>query len=186
MNELLEYLGTALGLIYLLLAIREQRTCWIAGALASAVFFFVFLRSGLPAQALLQVYYIAIAVHGWIVWGRVDDRILVSRLTIRHHASLVGLWILLGVGTVAVAGQFLNAVAWFDSLTSWGGVLATWLVARKFLDAWIYWVVIDTASALLYLSQDLRATAVLYGVYTALAAVAWHEWRQSSANSRTS
>ncbi|MEM6484409.1 MAG: nicotinamide riboside transporter PnuC [Pseudomonadota bacterium] len=186
MSEGLEYLGTAFGLIYLLLAICEQRICWIAGASASVIFFFVFLNSGLAAQAVLQVYYVAIAVHGWMVWGTVDDKTPVSKLPKRNHASLIALWALVSVGTVSVAGQLSNTVVWFDSLTSWGGVVATWLVARKFLGAWIYWVVIDTASALLYLSQDLKATAVLYGVYTALAAVAWYKWRQSSANSKAS
>ena len=174
-----EGLAVALGLAYLLLAIRERRSCWVVGALASLLFAAVFWRAGLPMQAVLQGYYVAVAVHGWYHWG--SDRHAATRvhyLRRRDHAVLLSLWCLAVLATQALRQDGASPAGWLDSLTSWGGVLATWLVARKAVEAWLYWVVIDAATVILYLDADLLPSAGLFMLYTALAVTGWREWRK--------
>ena len=174
-----EGLAVALGLAYLLLAIRERRSCWVAGALASLLFGAVFWRAGLPLQAVLQGYYVAVAVHGWYHWG--SDRhaaVRVHYLKLRDHAVLLLLWSLAVLASQALRQDGAALAGWLDSLTSWGGVLATWLVARKAVEAWIYWIVIDAATVVLYLDADLLPSAGLFTLYTALAVAGWREWRK--------
>ncbi len=174
---LTEGIAVALGLTYLLLAIREYRSCWIAGGVASALFFFVFWDAQLPMQALLQVYYVAVAIHGWFHWGNTPA--LSPRphsLRGPMHLSILVLIAGASLTTVYLRGELLSASAWIDSLTSWGGVVATWLVARKISESWLYWIVIDLVTAGLYFDAQLLASSALYLVYTALAVVAWKEW----------
>jgi nicotinamide mononucleotide transporter len=174
-----EGLAVALGLAYLLLAIRERRSCWVAGALASLLFGAVFWRAGLSMQALLQGYYVAVAVHGWYHWG--SDRHSAARvhyLGPRNHAGLLLLWLLAVLATQALRQDPAALAGWLDSLTSWGGVLATWLVARKAVEAWIYWIAIDAATVILYLDADLLPSAGLFTLYTALAVAGWRAWRK--------
>lgn len=197
----LEAVAAILGLAYLVLAIRERRECWIAGGFASVLFSGVFWHAALPMQALLQVYYVGIAIHGWRHWGRSQDATArpVSRVSAAGHGvalALCALLCLLTQGlrsdldwwdTAGREGVFTSidavidalAPGWLDTASSWGSVIATWMIARKKLEAWIYWIAIDTASAALYLQAGLAASAALYGVYALLAAMAWREWRTS-------
>ncbi len=152
----------------------------MAGGLASLLFLVLFWRASLPMQALLQVYYVLVSIHGFLHWSPKPS----AEPPRPHHASAgwhaiylaawmsaTALVLLLrdGAGTLPVV---------LDSVTSLGGVLATWLVARKVLESWLYWIVIDLLSMLLYLQAGLYATATLYALYTILAYVGFREWRK--------
>jgi len=180
LSAILEGSAALLGLAYVVLAIRELRACWIAGALASLIFLFVFWEAGLVMQAGLQVYYVAIAVHAWLRWGRADDAatLTLSPMTGRAHAALIGLTLLACGATVVARDALADAAVWLDSATSWAGVAATWLVARKKLEAWLYWIVIDLATVALYIHAGLLASSALYALYTALAWIGFREWRK--------
>ena len=184
MSTPIEIAAVVLGLIYLVLVIREQRVGWIAGGLASALFLFVFWRAGLPGQGLLQVYYVGVAIHGWLHWGR-EDGVAVSRLGFRGNTISIGLLVALCAITLFLRDDGNTTTALLDTATSWGGVIATWLVASKRVEAWIWWVVIDIASTALYLQAGLLASSGLYALYTALAAYGLWEWLRSSQKATT-
>lgn len=181
LTPILEALAIFLGLLYLLLAMREQRSAWIAGGAASGIFLFIFWRAAIPMQALLQLYYVAIAALAWRRWGRPDAgaALQISRCNRIYTLRILVLWLCLTLCTVALRSTPYNLDTWLDTTTSWGGVLATWMVAQKKLEAWIYWIIIDVASALLYLRVDLPASGALYLLYTVLAILAWRQWRAS-------
>ena len=181
MNLAIELAAVALGLAYLLLAMRERRSCWVAGGLASALFLWTFSEAGLPMQALLQVFYIAMAVHGWRHWGDpgAESVTAISRYTTRDHALTIAAIILLTLATVVLRDGGAEKAAILDASTSWAGVAATWMVARKKLEAWLYWVVIDFATLLLYMDAGLLASSALFAGYTVLAAAGWRQWQHS-------
>lgn len=182
-----EWSGVALGLLYLLLAIREQRSCWVAGGASSLLFLVVFWNAGLPMQALLQIYYVAVAIHGWIHWTTADGAPLqVQRATGRVHLTGLSLLVVLTVAAVLIQNASGSLLAWLDSGTSWGGVIATWLVARKVLEAWLYWIAIDAITVVLYFQSGLLASSALYLLYTLLAFIAWRTWQQSFHSATTS
>jgi nicotinamide mononucleotide transporter len=64
-----------------------------------------------------------------------------------------------------------------DAFVAWVSVLATWMVARKVLENWLYWIVVDSVAAALYWSQGLHATAVLFVVYVVIAVRGYFTWR---------
>ena len=176
-----EWVAVVLALAYLLLAIRQNSWCWVFAIVSSTMYGVIFARTGLVMQAALQVFYVAMALYGWYHWkgGASTGPARVQRWPVRWH--------LLALGAVAIAtlvNGWLVAnpaadplVQYADAATAWASVFATWLVARKVLESWLYWVVIDLAAAVLYGSQGLHATAVLFLVYTALAARAYQAWR---------
>jgi nicotinamide mononucleotide transporter len=189
LNTLLEILAVLLGLGYLILAIRERRSCWLAGGFASLIFLWIFWQAKLPMQALLQLFYIAMAVHGWWHWGqdRGANRTRISRTDVREHAGFISLLAFLSFATLFFRHAYSDAQAILDTVSSWAGVLATWMVARKKLEAWLYWIVIDAATVGLYIDAGLLASSALYALYTVLAFVGWKQWwssyRQQSADS---
>ncbi|MFT4768818.1 MAG: nicotinamide mononucleotide transporter [Glaciecola sp.] len=181
MNAALEALAVVLGLAYLILAIREKRSCWIAGALASIIFGGIFWQAGLPMQALLQVFYLAMAGLGWWHWGKDGSETTssVSLVTWRYHALVIISLLALSSATLIARDTLTDTQSIVDTSSSWGGVLATWMVARKKLEAWLYWIGIDVLTAGLYLDAGLLASSALYLVYTGLAFIAWKQWRNS-------
>lgn len=176
-----EIAAVILGLVYLLLAIRQRRSCWVYGGLASLLFLAVFWHAGLPMQALLQLYYAAIAVHGWLYWGREDagKRTPVRRERPRFHVAAVLALTVLATATVGFRGLWDDPQAWLDATSSWGGVIATWMLARKILDAWIYWILIDALTVILYIEAGLLPSSALYMLYTVLAISGWRQWLDS-------
>jgi nicotinamide mononucleotide transporter len=178
-----EWLAVALALAYLWLAIRQNPWCWAFAVVSAAMYAVIFARAGLEMQAALQGFFIGMAIYGWRTWrgGAAVPPARVSRWPAARHA--------LGIGAVALVtllnGALLRGeggdaawVTYADAAIAWGSVLATWLVARKLIENWWYWVAIDLAASVLYGSQGLHATAVLYVLYAALAVRGYFAWRQ--------
>jgi nicotinamide mononucleotide transporter len=177
-----ETLAVALGIAYLLLAVRRSRWCWLAGAASSAIFGVLFARARLPMQAALQVYYVAVSVYGFRQWSPAGEAAqpAVSTWPWRLHLAA-------GAGVVLVSvltAQWLERetrAAWpyLDSLTTWASLFTTWLVARMKLENWVYWVAIDAAIAFLAAAQKLYLTGLLYAIYAVIAISGFISWRRA-------
>lgn len=176
-----ELIAVGLGFAYIVLAIRQHRACWIAGGASTAIYIAVFIDAGLPLQAVLQAVYVAMAVYGWIAWRGGDGQAPRPRSwTWRWH-----LLALAAVGAATAAGAPLLAaysesdapVA--DALGTFASLVATWLLARRIIEAWYWWIVVDTGLAALFASQGLRFTAALYLAYALLAIAGWQSWKRA-------
>jgi nicotinamide mononucleotide transporter len=177
-----EWAAVLLAFGYLLLAVRQNAWCWACAIASSAIFLVLFARAGLVMQVALQVFYIGMGVYGWSAWrGRAREggaALPVSRWSARRHA--LGIGMLLVAATVngwLVARAQGGLVPYVDAFVAWVSVLATWMVARKVLENWLYWIVVDSVAAALYWSQGLHATAVLFIVYVGIAVRGYFAWR---------
>ena len=177
-----EAISAVLGLAYLLLAMRRNRWCWLAGGVSSAMLAYLSLRAHLPMQAALQIYYVAMSVYGYWYWSRTsaESGQAITRWPMSHH--------LLACAAV-IAASILSArwlardtqAAWpyLDSLTTWGSLLTTWLVARVKLENWAYWVLIDAVLAFLFAAQALYLFALLNALYVVIAIAGFNSWLKS-------
>lgn len=174
-----ELAAVAFGVAYIVLAIREQRACWIAGGIGTAIYAAVFVDAGLPMQAALQVVYVAMSAYGWFAWRRrpADDGPARSWPWWRHLAAAAAIGIATAISAPLAARYALAAAPVSDSLGTWASLFATWLLARRIIDTWAWWVVIDSGLAALFAHQGLWMTAALYLAYAILAVAGWHSWR---------
>lgn len=177
-----EIAAVGLAVVYLLLAIRQSRWCWPAAIASAFIYLFIMFGARLYMQSVLQLFYIAMAVYGWVCWrqGGAGDDLPVISWSARDHVRPV----LIIVGSGAILGalmlQYTDAAApWLDALAASGAVVTTWMVARKILQNWIYWFVIDLGLAWLYASQGLWLTALLFLAYLVLIIVGYRSWRES-------
>jgi nicotinamide mononucleotide transporter len=179
----LEAAAVLLAVAYLLLAIRESIWCWLCAAVSSAIFVYLMAGKQLYMEAVLNAYYFVIAVYGWRVWlsgHTAEHELPVAVWSLRiHAAALAGIAV-----AVLVTGYFLDtrtreAMPYLDSLTTWSAVWATFLVARKVLENWWYWLVIDIVSIYMYLSRDLQLTALLFVVYVIMIPFGLAAWTGS-------
>lgn len=178
-----EALAVVLAVAYLLLAIRQNIWCWAAAAVSTTLYLFIMFDSKLYMQSLLQLYYLAMAAYGWYNWRRpqtVGGELPVTVWPLRYHAIAIGAVLLLALVSAGLLQRYSDgALPYLDAFTAWGAVVTTFMVARKILENWLYWFVIDTVSIGLYLDRELYLTAALFAIYLVLVVVGYRSWRAS-------
>ena len=175
----IEILAAVTGMVYVVLATRRNRWCWVAGAVSSAATAYTSVRSSIPLQAGLQVYYMAVSVYGWFNWTRNSARgeLPVGVWPFAWHMGAAVALTLLSLATARlVAASIQDDWPLLDSLTLWFSVLATWLQARARLENWLYWVVIDAVLAFMFFAQHRYWLAGLMTVYVLIAASGFVAW----------
>lgn len=181
-SSLVEWVAVALALAYVLLATRQSLWCWPAAGASGAIYLLLFARAGLTMQAALQGFYVAMSVYGWISWRASHGQpgeLSVSAWPPGRHLAAAALVILATVANVyLLAGDENPLVRYADSFVAWGSVIATWMMTRKVLENWLYWIAFDLVAAALYFSQGFHATAGLFLVYIVLAVRGYLQWRR--------
>jgi nicotinamide mononucleotide transporter len=180
LNSSLELTAVVFAIAYLVLAVRENILCWFAAGVSTVIFLYIFWNAKLYMESGLQVYYLAMAVFGWYQWRRATDGLTslqVSMWSMRQHLKAITLIALL----TFVSGYVLNSgtdaqLPYLDSFTTWGSVVTTYMVTRKILENWIYWLVIDSISIYLYIDRELYFTAMLFAVYIVIIFFGWLAW----------
>ena len=179
-NSLLELVAVVLAIAYLLLAVRQHIACWYAAFISTAIFLYVFWQVNLYMESGLQVYYLGMAVYGWWAWqrGRSEGKpgLTISTWSLRQHLIVIGIVVV----ATFVSGTLLSGteqrLGYLDSFTTWGAVVATFMVTRKVLENWLYWIVIDSASLYLYFDRELYFTMILFLVYLVIIFFGFRNW----------
>ena len=175
-----EAAAVVLGVAYLLLAMRESLWCWYAAFASTGIFLVLFWNVNLLMESALQVYYLGMAVYGWWQWQRGGEghtELAISRWDTRQHLVAVAAVLLVSAASGALLQQYTGAaLPYLDSFTTWGSVLTTWMVARKILENWLYWLVIDSVSIYLYLDRALYLTAGLFALYLVIVLFGYRKW----------
>ncbi|KAA9130421.1 nicotinamide mononucleotide transporter [Marinihelvus fidelis] len=177
-----EALAVAFSLAYLVLAIRQNAWCWPAAIIGAAIYVALMATAGLYMQSVLQLFYIGMAVYGWRNWRRGGDggELRVVSWRAGDHLRPLAL-ILLAGGLVGWGLANWTQATWpfTDAMLACGAIVTTWMVARKVLQNWHYWFVIDAVSAWLYAQQGLWLTCGLFLVYLVLVVLGYRDWKAS-------
>lgn len=178
----IEFTAAALAVAYLLLAIGQRLSCWLAAFVSSCLYVWVLFTARLYMESVLNVFYAAMAVYGFWQWrqGRSGGSLPVTRRPFRFH-----LFAVLGVLVLSALNWFFlrryTPAAWpfIDSMTAWSSVFATYLVARKVYENWYWWLAIDSADLYLFFARHLYVTMLLFGLYLILIVIGMREWRRN-------
>ena len=180
----MEVSAVGLALAYVVLAIYQQRLCWLAAMASALLYIAIFWRVQLYLEAALQLFYIAMAIG----WRSGEMRTTAWSQFKRGHTAIMRRPVALLLLSLMLGGAmqtFTDAASPFIDAGTTVSALATWMVARKLLENWLYWIAIDLASIGLYLSRDLTLTAVLFGGYVILAGLGYRTWRRQWLAQRT-
>ena len=173
----IEILGVITSLVYLYFSVRQIIWLWPFGILSSALFILIFFSSKFYADMGLQVYYLGVSVYGWYYWSRRSGPGQgEGRMTVILTAVTAGL--LLAI--VFILKRFTDSdLPWGDAFTTAASVVATWMLARKILEHWLVWIVVDIVAAGLYLYKGLYPTTLLYLLYSGIAVAGYFQWKKS-------
>ncbi|MDX2410342.1 MAG: nicotinamide riboside transporter PnuC [Woeseiaceae bacterium] len=181
--SLLEVVAVVMALLYLFLAIRQNIWCWFGAGISTAIYVYLFLDAKLYMQSALNGFYFAMAIYGWVVWrsGQTEEKQLpVVSWPLMTHVYAILLIAAVGLFNGYVLDTLTDSQhAYADAIVAWGAIWATFLVARKVLENWWYWLVIDIASIFIYWSRDLQLTSVLFAVYVLMIPFGLVSWARS-------
>lgn len=176
-----ELTATILALAYVILALKQSIWCWPAALLSTLLFTHVMWDSALLSDAFLHLYYAGMAIYGWWRWQKLTKQSgeqPVFEWRWQRHVLLIVITALSGLILGYVMANYTHAdFAWIDAQTTAFSLVATWLVAKKLVSNWLYWVVIDAVCIFVYAQKHLFFLTVLFMLYTVIAVVGFFVWR---------
>lgn len=179
-----ETIAVFLSICYVILIARENIMAWYCAFTSVSIYIFLCIRAHLYAETLLQFFYLIMAIVGWYKWKYNNAKSAQSKKIIQIPLKLHLINIFVSSITTFIAGFFLSkytnaAAPYIDAFTTVFSLYATWMVAQKVLENWLYWIVIDLVSFFLYSSRELYLTGLLYILFTILSIYGYISWKKS-------
>jgi nicotinamide mononucleotide transporter len=180
----LELCAVFFALVYVILAAQVNKWCWPAAFISTLLYSYIFYDVTLFMDSLLNVYYLVMAIYGWWLWqNKANHKNNAQPLTIESFSLSQHFYIVLALALLSLLfGWFMAnytraSFAYADSATTVFAVYATYLVAKRILENWLYWIIIDAVSIYLYVAKGLYSTAMLFAVYVIIAIWGYYKWR---------
>ena len=191
-DKIIEIVGVVVGLVYLYLEYKASIHLWVVSIIMPAIYLYIFFNAGLYADVAINIYYLLIALYGWAAWkyrfslsGRkVQDGQTRQELKISHAEGKDWAKATVGylVAQFAIAwalDRFTDSnVVWADSFISALSIVGMWMLARKKIEQWWIWLVVDVASVALFCYKELYFTAGLYLLYAVIAVFGYRKWKR--------
>lgn len=180
----LEIIAVIASLLYVVLAAKKNIWCWPAAFISTALYTFLFYKFYLWMDSFLQVYYMVMAFYGWYCWHKDIDNtknkdIQLKTYDLRTHViSILILSVLSFVAGVLMSKYTPTDFPYLDSATTVFAIFATYLVAQKVIENWLYWIVINSVSIYLYLEKGLTPTAFLFVFFIVISFYGYFSWKK--------
>ena len=175
--SIIESIAVFFSILYVVLAAKESIWCWGAAAISVILYINICYTAQLYPETGLQIFYLFMAFYGYYHWNKKEQELQISEWRISKHLLVLAIGAIL---TFLVGFYFTTytnaAMPLVDSFTTIFSIFATYLVAKKILGNWLYWIVIDAVSVYLYFSRDLHLTSLLFLAYTIIAIFGYFKW----------
>lgn len=180
----LEITGVVFGLLSVWLAKKNHIGVFPTGMISTSIFVYLLLKWGLVGDMLINAYYFGMSVYGWVIWSRVNDQQQTTLITRINQLEWKYLFLLF-VGSLGFVygvyqwfGLWNSSTAMIDTLTTATFFSGMWLMARRKIENWIFWIVGDIISVPLYLIKGFSFTSLQYLIFTFIAIYGYLEWKK--------
>lgn len=177
-----EIFAALLGMAYIIFASRESQWCWPLAFISTIIYTVLFWEGQLPMQALLNFYYIGMAVYGYMLWrkhGIAEDNLAITSWSWNKQLIFISIGTILSLITAYYLKiSETSQRPYLDASVTIFSVMNTYLMAKKILQNWLYWVMIDAAAVVLYAQSGFYATVILFAIYTVLAMLGYINWQK--------
>jgi nicotinamide mononucleotide transporter len=181
-TEFLEYLAVLCAVLYVLLISFRNQWGWLFATINAIIYCIICYFSKLYLETGLQLFYVVMAIYGWYEWSDEDDDLeeKVRRWPLKIHLYILSF----GVPLAALTGLLFflftdQANPYLDAFTTLFSLIATFMVTKKILENWLYWIVIDLVAMQLYNSRGLELTAALYFFYAVVSVFGYFNWKKN-------
>ena len=181
----LDILTTILGLFYIWLEYRASIWLWLFGIIMPALDIYLYWSHGLYGDAGMACYYTVAALYGFAVWkfgrkkSQTTDVMPITHMPLRLYLPAAVFFLLAWGATYYVLVTWTNStVPMLDSFTNALSFVGLWALARKYIEQWWFWIVVDVVCCVLYVQKGIPFKAGLYGLYVVIAIAGYFKWKQ--------
>ncbi len=175
--SIIESIAVLFSVLYVILAAKENILCWWAATISVILYIYICFSTQLYAETGLQVFYLFMAFYGYYNWNKKEQSLQIIEWNISTHLIILILGSILTFLMGFYFTTYTNAkMPIVDSFTTVFSIFSTYLVAKKILGNWLYWIVIDAVSVYLYFSRGLHLTSLLFMTYTIIAIFGYFNW----------
>ncbi|AFZ55668.1 nicotinamide mononucleotide transporter [Anabaena cylindrica FACHB-243] len=179
----IEIIAAIFGLVSVWLTVKENIWCWPTGLVMVFLYIFVFYEARLYSDAILQVIYIFLQIYGWYAWlhgGNDDSPLAVTRISNQGKLIWSGVAVVGTFGLGYIMHNYTDAALPYpDASITILSLIAQWLMAKKILECWIIWIMVDLIAVGVYAVKHLYPTTGLYTVFLVLAVLGYKEWKRA-------
>lgn len=189
----LDITTTLLGLLYIYLEYRANILLWLVGIVMPALDICLYYSHGLYGDTAMAVYYTLAAIYGWLVWkfGRKHlqkkgQEMPVTHMPARLYPATILFFLVAWLATWYVLAHYTNStVPVLDGFTNALSFVGLWALARKYVEQWLFWILVDGVSCYLYIIKGIPFKASLYGLYVAIAIMGYYKWKAMARQHQT-
>lgn len=180
----LDALTTALGLAYIILEYKASIWLWAVGVVMQSLGIVLYYQNGLYADCGMEFYYLAMTIYGFISWKFIKSKKTKSDLPITHfNKKMILPWIAITLFVWGLIYWLLvtytnSKVPLADSFTTALSMVGIWALARKYLEQWLIWIVVDVVTCALYFYKNIPFKASLYALYVVIAVFGYINWKK--------
>lgn len=181
----LEITGVIFGFLSVWYSKQENILVYPTGIISTALFVYILFVYSLLGDMLINGYYFSMSIYGWYYWTRKNDnneQVPITKTTKNEHVWSVIIFVLTTLFIVAiyvVNNRFNTWTAYIDTVTTAIFFVGMWLMAKKKLENWIYWIVGDIISVPLYFYKGLIFTSFQFLLFTIIAIYGYNAWKKS-------
>ena len=181
---ILEIIGVALGLLSVVYAKKNNVLVYPTGMFSTAIYVYLLMKWSLLGDMLINTYYFIMSLYGWYYWSQKKEAIYIHRVDFTNarerQISVVLFFLSLGFifGVYQVFDRWNNWSAYIDTLTTAIFFVGMWLMARRKVENWIFWIVGDLISIPLYFVKGLTLTSLQYLIFTIIAIFGYRAWKK--------
>ena len=184
--ETIDWVAMFAGIIGVVLSIRERPVAWPFFILCYSAYIYISFRSGYYAFGAMNIGFVGIAVYGWGKWSGLisSDKnpkhsLKISRVPDKYRPFILVFIALCTTVVGILLSQMNNArLPYLDAFAVSNALVAQWMLSRKYLENWIFWIISDTVYIGLFLTDRLWPSVFLFSVFILLACKGWHDWKQ--------
>lgn len=177
----IEITATVFGLLCVILTVKRNVWCWPAGLVQVILYIWVFFGVKLYSDMILQIVYVPLQVYGYWQWkyGSTKQELPLTSLNPAGNLKWLGLTVALTVGWGYMMTKVGAAAPYADGFVAMASLVATYLMAKKVVECWWYWIAVDVVAVGVYLYKQLYPTTILYAVFLVLAFIGYVTWRKA-------
>ena len=174
--SVIESLAVLFSLLYVILAAKENIWCWGAALISVSLYVYICYTAKLYPETGLQIFYLIMAIIGYFTWNKKNKEKIKEWSEFKHLIIII-----LGALFSFIMGFYFftyteSAMPIIDSITTTFSIIATYMVVKKVLGNWLYWIVIDLLSVYMYFHRDLHLTSLLFVAYATIAVFGYISW----------
>lgn len=195
----LDIFTTILGLVYILLEYKASIWLWLVGIIMPALDIILYWQYGLYGDSAMAVYYMLAAIYGWIAWrffktkandkeatvaetSASDSTSGISRMPLRTYVPAFAFFAVAWAVTYYVLAYYTNStVPVLDAFTNALSFVGLWALAKKYIEQWFFWIIVDAICCYLYIVKGIPFKAFLYGLYVVIAVAGYFKWKKLAA-----